>query len=366
MLRTRAASVSERWQARGGAPRTEQEEDGVSTLHITNGDCAAGTLRQFLTDPVLITADVLHDGPAPRVDLDRWHEVRARYLSSSNHVTFEETRNDLATCDRTIAEADRYGEVVLWFEHDLFDQLLLVRTLDLLGGSQTAALRQTTKTRVSLICIDRFPGVDRFVGLGQLSAQQLASLAETRRPVTDEQYALATRAWDGFRAPDPTELMEMRDTAALPFLAAALRRFLEECPSTANGLSRTGDAVLRELDRGPRSGHDLFVATQAREDPPFIGDWGFFDVVHELARARVPLVTIAPRERDLGRANDPEKDLRAHTIALTSAGRDVLAGRRDAVALNGIDVWRGGVHLVAAGGDDRSPWRWDAQRETLV
>jgi hypothetical protein len=352
----------------------------VSTLHITNGDCAATTLRQFLTDPVWVTADVLHEGPAPRVDLDTWHQLRARFLAQSYHAS-EDTRNDLARSDRAIAEADRYDEVVLWFEHDLFDQLLLIRTLDLLvrpkpdttrysgardATEQTPVASGFSGTRVSLICIDRFPGVERFVGLGQLNAEQLASLVGTRRPVTDEQYAVATKAWDAFRSPDPLALVNMRKTDALPFLADALKRFLEEYPSTSNGLSRTADAVLRELDAGPRSAHDLFVATQAREERPFMGDWGFLDLVHQLASARVPLVTIARREAGQGAANYSERDLRAHTIAITDAGRDVLNGRRDAVALNGIDVWRGGVHLVASGGDDRSPWRWDARRETLV
>ena len=56
-------------------------------------------------------------------------------------------------------------------------------------------------------------------------------------------------------------------------------------------------------------------------------------------------------------------DLRGHTVSMTDAGRGVLAGRDDAVALNGIDEWRGGVHLVGA---DRSPWRWNPERETLV
>ena len=55
--------------------------------------------------------------------------------------------------------------------------------------------------------------------------------------------------------------------------------------------------------------------------------------------------------------------VQAESIPLVLAGRDVLAGRRDAVALNGIDEWRGGVHLV---GRDRSPWRWDARAQTLV
>ena len=317
-------------------------------LHVTNGDCAAGILRQFLTDPVAISCDVLHDGPAPRVDLDAWHEVRAQYRAPGDDAR-ERIRRELAESDRAIADAARHDALVLWFEHDLFDQLQVIRLLDLIGQS----------ARVSLICIDRFPGVERFVGLGQLTATQLATLMDAQRPVTDEQYALATRAWAAFRAPDPAELLEMvrrPDTmTALPFLSAALHRFLEEYPSTANGLSRTADAALRELEAGPRSGHDLFVATQAREERPFMGDWGFFEIIRELADARVPLVTIDPDDRP--------RDLRGHRIGITEAGRDVVAGRRDAVALNGINLWRGGVHLI---GDERSPWRWDPHRKTLI
>jgi hypothetical protein len=43
--------------------------------------------------------------------------------------------------------------------------------------------------------------------------------------------------------------------------------------------------------------------------------------------------------------------------------RHVLDGRRDAIALNGIDLWRDAVHLS---GSENSPSRWDARRETLV
>lgn len=331
----------------------------MTTLHITNGDSAGDTLKQFITDPVMITADVLHDGPAPLVDLDTWHDVRARFLAGSPDAAFDRTRDDLARMDRDIADASRYEEVVLWFEHDLFDQLLLIRALDLLAP----------KRNVSLICIDRFPGVERFVGLGQLTAEQLESLVDTRRPVTGDQYAIAAKAWDAFRAPAPTALVELVGmnpdaTRALPFLRDALKRFLEEYPWTSNGLSRTANAALKELAAGPRTGLDLFVATQAREERPFIGDWGFFDILREMAGGRVPLVTIAPPEAGPDAAT-PAVDLRTHTVAITHAGGEVLGGRLDAVALNGLDLWRGGVHLVASHGT-RSPWRWDAGRETLV
>ncbi len=357
----------------------------MPTLHITNGDCAAVTLRVFADGPVTITADVLHEGPAPRVDGDAWHESRARFLASDGDATVEQVRSDLARWDRTILDArDRGDNLVLWFEHDLFDQLLLIRTLDLIGDPESVAQHQN----VSLICIDRFPGVERFIGLGQLDATQLASLYPSRRPVTAEQFALASAAWAAFRSPDPRELFELAvrltasarasavrrsvprrrkadttddshagtaDDPALPFLGDALLRFLAEFPSLENGLSRTETLALTALRAGPLTGGALFDATQKQESRPFMGDAPFFDVLRGLAAGRVPLLTIDAAAEQL--------DLRPQVVAITDAGRDVLSGRLDRVAVNGIDVWRGGVHLAGA---DRSPWRWDARAETLV
>jgi hypothetical protein len=83
-----------------------------------------------------------------------------------------------------------------------------------------------------------------------------------------------------------------------------------------------------------------------------MGDLTFFGVAQRLASARVPLIRIdGPDPADVG----------AGTISLTAAGREVAAGRQDAVALNGIDEWRGGVHLHGS-----SPWRWNAGSETLL
>ena len=103
------------------------------------------------------------------------------------------------------------------------------------------------------------------------------------------------------------------------------------------------------------NGGALFVTTQTHEPRPFLGDTTFFGIVRGLASARVPLVAISSGPEAL--------DLRSQVIAITDAGREVLAGRSDHIALNGIDRWRGGVHLA---GRDGSPWRWDARGETLV
>jgi hypothetical protein len=326
----------------------------VSTLHITNGDCAASLLRTFITDPVAVTADVLHEGPAPAdLEGDAWGSCRERYHAAAGYDIDEATRRRLAESEQLIASARQYDEVVLWFEHDLFDQLLLIRILDMFVQMMPTA---------SLICIDRFPGVERFIGLGQLTAAQMATLADARTPVTPAQYALATEAWRAFRSSDPAALVELTvrlkpdatKNLALPFLGAALRRFLEEYPSTTNGLSRTANAVLRAVAAGPRDGGRLFFDTQTAEEHPFMGDTSFFLMVRRLADARVPLVAIEP---------DGDVDLRGRVVTITDAGRRVLSGADDALALNGIDEWHGGVHLV---GSTTSPLRWDPRVETLV
>ena len=324
----------------------------MSTLHITNGDSAGDKLRRIVKGTVSITADPLHEGPAPPVDGDAWYEVRARFLANGDG-THEDIKTTLASWDRAIVDGYGAGDIVLWFEHDLFDQLALIRTLDLIAGPQRTAL----PPNVSLICIDRFPGVDRFIGLGQLSDDQLETLIGTERAVTPDQYALASEAWRAFRSPDPSELLRIAlgPTTALPFLGDALRRFFAEFPSAANGLSRTEELALGALQEGGMHGGALFVATQAHEERPFLGDSVFFGTLRALASARVPLVTISGGPEVL--------DLRSHDIAITDAGREVLAGRSDHIALNGIDRWRGGVHLT---GRDTALWRWDARSETLV
>jgi hypothetical protein len=341
----------------------------VSTLHVTNGSHVGDKLRRFVDGPVTLACDVLHEGPCPSVDGNAWHQVRARFLAGFGRPA-DELEASLAADDRAVVDARERGDkIVLWFEHDLFDQLALIRTLDLIVRPRpdTTETRGRTSPRVSLICIDRFPGVDRFIGLGQLTSEQLATLAGTGVPLTAGHYALAIDAWHAFRSPDPTALLAIAHqlnaarTAmseggpALAFLGDALLRFFAEFPSATTGLSRTEELALEALLAGPMTAGALFGVTQANEARPFMGDSTFFAILRGLAAARVPLVTV-----DGGRE---EIDPGLRRVAIADAGRDVLARRADHVRLNGIDLWRGGVHLA---GSNRSPWRWDGGAETLV
>jgi hypothetical protein len=257
--------------------------------------------------------------------------------------------------DERLSTFADYDEVVLWFEHDLFDQLILIRHLDWFARHEHAR-GGSERTTLSLICIGEFPGVEGFAGLGQLSPDQLASLLGTRQRVTVRQIELGRSAWRAFTASDPTSIERIleRDTSALPFLSGALVRFLEEYPAVGSGLPRTERQILDGLTRGITRPIDLFRFSQTLEERVFMGDATFWTRLEALSRGPHPLVRL--NGRPVGQT------LPEGAIDLTDDGRRVAAGEADWVQLDGIDRWLGGVHLIGP----EAKWRWDAARRKLV
>jgi hypothetical protein len=210
--------------------------------------------------------------------------------------------------------------------------------------------------RLSLVCIDHHPEVQRFTGLGQLSPAQLAGLFPSRTAVTEQQVALADRAWTAFTSPDPTTIERVlaTDTSALPFLAGALLRHLEEFPCAHNGLPRTEQRTLEALVRGPKTGVELFLGVQRSEERAYMGDLSFFARLRSLATGGSPLIESAQRPPTLGGFGEA-------LWRLSPLGRQVVAGRADWIRWNGIDRWLGGVHL----NDQDTGWRWDGSARRL-
>jgi len=306
-------------------------------FHIANGHATTRLLTLAgIPGETSVWADPLHDGPVPAgLDASALRAVRAKHIAAmAGDVAATAVLEPRTDWDAALTHAASGGELVLWFEHDLFDQLNLIHLLD-----RIVALPAMPRA-VSLICIGTFPGHPGFKGLGELAPGEIASLLDTRRPVTGAQYALALLAWSAFRSDDPRtiEALLAEGLSALPFLASALRRLLEEFPSTHDGLSRTERRVLELAAGGPIDQHTVFARMHAGETSFFMADASFFAIVRGLAALTPPLLTV-----------DAER------IDATPAGRDVLNGAADRVRLCGIDRWLGGVHLEGHG----QVWRWD-------
>jgi hypothetical protein len=315
-------------------------------LHIVNGDSTrAGLERSSVPGTFCSWSDVLHEGPVPAgTSPEEWRRIRVAYLVSQGYGPATEVEGQYAREDAAVDRWRDHDEVVLWFEHDLYDQLILIKHLARFGAQGANDL---SRPRLSLVCDDTY--------LGPLKPEQFPPLYAMREPVTSAQIDLATRAWAAFCADEPRGLLPFAATPSreLPYLPGALRRHLEEFPSAENGLSRSEQGILRILSEHDRSPEEVFAALTATEERIFMGDATFWTVVRRLNTGPHPLVTLDVRQRP-GR-------LPAGTLRITDTGRDVLAGRADQIALNGIDRWAGGVHL-------RSPrcWRWDGATLTIA
>jgi hypothetical protein len=294
-------------------------------LHITNGESVS--LRDAgMAGDILPWLDVLHEGPVPgNLDPAELRRVRGIFLDAEwPSVAPAEFR--LARRDAALAAHD---EIALWFEHDLFDQLQLIQVLERVHGAASA---------VSLISTDRY--------LGPMTGAELASLWPARHEVSDAEFELAEAAWHAFCSPDPVDIETLlaHDTSALPFLAAALRRHLQQFPSVQGGLARTERQILQTALPGRHTFPTLFAAEQKMEERIFMGDTSLRRWVRGLTECRHPLLSV-----------------HEGVYRVTNLGRDALMGSVDHVRLNGINRWLGGVHLLG----DETLWRWDEKAGKL-
>ncbi|HET9765989.1 MAG TPA: hypothetical protein VFS60_04025 [Thermoanaerobaculia bacterium] len=312
-------------------------------LHVTYGVAVlAGFRAGGIGGEQLAWRDVLHDGPVPMTTtLEELSEVRARALAAFGWGAYAELRAAFARRDAALARRGEHEEVVLWFEHDLYDQLQLVQLLDWFAQHGTGG------ARLSLIEIGSFPGVVPFQGLGQLDGGQLRELLPRRQPVTVRQLRTAAGAWRDFRGADPLPLAGWAKTPQeeLSFLTAALRRFCEEYPSTRDGLSRSERQVLRAVGAGARQPEEIYQRSREDEESPW-GDASVFLRLEALAAASAPALSRGPSGYEL-----------------TPLGKRLLAGDADWVRESGgLDRWLGGVHLQGTA----VRWRWNEDVASLV
>jgi hypothetical protein len=315
-------------------------------VHVCNGDATADTLSLAdLPGEIRVWADALDQGPAlPVSDEEHWR-VRGEFWAARG---IPDAAARLAAWDRGVDEAAAAEELILWFEHDLFDQLALIRLLARLA-------RRGLPQQLTIVSIDRHPEVPSFTGLGQLKPEQLAELWPRRTPLSRDAIDEAITAWIAVTASDPRALPFLtRRIKAMPFLAGALERQLEELPDPQSGLSRTERQVLAAVARGVGAAGEIMAAVQAIDPRYPITDLHLHATLQTLGRCG--FLERAPTAPASAAA------LREVHVTVTPLGRQALAGAVDRVHEAGIDDWRGGVRLAGRG----PVWRWDGPQRKLI
>ena len=194
--------------------------------------------------------------------------------------------------------------------------------------------------------------MNRFIGLGQLTAPQLGELFTRRIDVSPAMITAAREAWAAWVHPTPERLAAIAARTASPmtYLPAAARRMLEQLPDVRSGVSRTERQGLEAVAGKASSLHAAFAASQDMEERPWQGDSMFFATMWELTQGTEPLLA---SDGGWPTLTDSRKNPK---LTLTARGREVLHGDRDFWTGTTGERWLGGTRLGSGAPD----WRWDA------
>lgn len=305
---------------------SDDAPDGdVATLHVRCGSdirtrlSTAGFVGDFLE-----YSDALCQGPI--VDDPAWLERRADFLAGAYGPAVGRTREQIAT-GLAQAEADlqgaasRYDRVVLWFEHDGYDQINMARCL--------AQFAETTPRRIEMVTLEHYPGAARFIGLGQLPPEALRLLWNDRGPVSERQMQVGQRAWTLLRSPDPSPLAAAVSAGfrELPYLGRALRRHCQELPWTGDGLSLTQRLILQLVAEQPCTIGQIFGALMhERDELPFLTDLMLAAFVADMKRVRRPVFS--------GAFDRDDQRWFRERLTITPLGQAVLSGDVDWLSLS--------------------------------
>ena len=300
-------------------------------LNIVNGDTCIEIMKTAgIEGDFLPWLDFLHEGPVPKeLSLDELSNIRAKFISNFISDNFKKIQKEFQARDEKLNAYKSYDKVILWFEHDLYDQLQLLQILSWF------ATQNLSKTKLTLISTNNY--------LGELSIQQIQKVLNYEIDVLPEHLKLASKAWNAFTQPTPKDWFKLLNepTSLLPHLKAAIFRMLEEFPDNKTGLSRTEYHALLVISNGVNDADEIFIKCQNLEEKKFMGNVIFWKILHEFELAKV----IKREEKKL---------------TLTSLGKKLLNREKNWIAIKPVNRFIGGTALTLD-----NLWCWDKQKETI-
>ncbi|MDH5545955.1 MAG: DUF1835 domain-containing protein [Gammaproteobacteria bacterium] len=343
-------------------------DEKLKTLHIRCGTDIQESLKQcgFVGDYLEIS-NPFPQGPVPHYEpLEYFVSTRTEFIRNNYQndlpsdiakERIENTEQEILHVERTLHNLTKnYQRIVLWFEHDPFDQLCKAYVFAHLSNLDLFDIT------IECIQIDRFPGVKKFIGIGQLTQtpEVLLALWPRRVEVTAAMLAYGARVWQGFVASDPITLWQLTEEpqVPLPHLQAAVRRMLMELPWRGNGLGLTEHLVLTILaEHGPLRPGAIFNLLMSELEPlPYLGDIMLLTGIRPLWQCKNAAIEIVDRYPD-------DNPMRRMRLSLTEFGKKLLSGESNWLMINENYVRHLGGVVIRQGYRN---WYWSGEHQQPV
>jgi len=189
-------------------------------LHVLNGDSLASSFPASIPGEIAIARECLVDGPVNAHSIEELWVIRNEYLSKNYLQASEESYFTKVVSEfEKIMTASSDTKVYLWFEQDLFCQVNLWFTINLL---------KKHKGSVYLVT----PTTDLIEGFGGMNELQLEQAFRDAKMLTPNERHILTDMWNLYQRPDISEALTLskQTIPELPFLYPAVLAWKESIP----------------------------------------------------------------------------------------------------------------------------------------
>ncbi len=311
-------------------------------LHITNGSCAADLIKDALKvsdDQLLTVNDLMCCGPLlPAKSHEDWVAAREAYwndvLIACNIEPFP-----MSDFPRDFyfhyAEMNDADSIHIWLGTSLGDQLMLAFVVDKI------VKQEVSRQKVMIHQFNQHPERDfQVTGINLLEPQHFSTSNQNTR-LTGSLIKMLAEGWKAVTAKKPELLIRFINQYQniSPVFVSALSALISRFPDKQSGLSIWEERILDEISKsGPELGQIIGnILGETFKYNDLVGDLYLFALVKNLSSSALnaPLIKIL---NDGGKIHNTQ-------VALTEAGKKVLNGKENLVALNGIERYIAGFYL---------------------
>jgi hypothetical protein len=302
-------------------------------IHIVNGDVLGNKIKG-LNGEIIVWREMYDFGPLN----SNWSNEelinnRANFFEDNLKIPaslfIQNCHNQLDQ----LKKISREEEVVLWFEHDRYDQTMLMYVLTQLSFQNIVNL--------SMVSVNSYPNISPFYGLGQLNFEQLTKLCNQRVKITSNQIKEAVTGWNVYSSSTREDINKWitDEQHELPFLLETFKRQESYFPSTITGLNEIELLLLNTIATETCSFRDLYKSISPLLINDGLSDLHIAALLNELIKGENALLEIDGSLSNFGNHNlNPN-------LTITQNGENVLEEKANRLDLIGIDWWVGGVHL---------------------
>ncbi len=219
---------------------------GKNTLHITNGDSLTHRLNDLkLVEGVFFTwREMLCEGPTEiQIESQIAISKRKTFLKKYYRISEEDYEEKFVSQLHLLDDVDKYDDIILWFEYDLFCHINMIAAISLL-------VRKGLKNKpIYLVCSGRIENEKRLMGLCELSEKQLKDHYQNKIQLTIDDIELTEHIWTLYCESNPKKIAgQIKQDSSFDYLSICLRAHLQRFPNMLTGLNVLEHNILEMVD----------------------------------------------------------------------------------------------------------------------